>query len=268
MADILNSYAIKLNGRPVGNYRLHKQYLIAQLLSTIVCITGLASLVLSVYANEVAYGILANSLALVCPFVLYFSYRSKDCAIVLIRMYNILGLTSVVIFAMIDSILLGEDIAVYRYCFGDLTEFCEQDKENSDKYECRDEFDSTYEDGDKSTSVTCTGEAIKGMFMAALLLNLISSCVQLVSLLISSSIRSSFYQQFMTGTEPPEDFAVRSREASVVLREGLFLRPDSEYSCIGEPYISDSHLEEIDIQIKDPLCSDLTRISGETHSHL
>jgi hypothetical protein len=257
MADILNSYAIRLQGRPIGNYRLHRQYLIAQLLSTIVGVAGLASLVLSVYADEVAFGIMTNILALSCPFVLHFSYRSKDCPIILIRMYNVIGLMSVIICVFIDSFFLGEDASVYRYCFGDLTEYCEQDKENSDKYECRTEFDSTYEDGDNSTSVTCTGKYIKEMFIAALLLNLVSSCVQLVSFLISSSIRSSLHQQLMTGTEPSEDFAVRSKEVTVVLREGLYLRPDSEYSCIGEPYISDSHLEEIDIQIKDPLCSDL-----------
>jgi hypothetical protein len=48
MADILHSYAIKLHGRPISNYRLHRQYIIAQLLSTIVGVAGLVSLVLSV----------------------------------------------------------------------------------------------------------------------------------------------------------------------------------------------------------------------------
>jgi hypothetical protein len=268
MADILTSYAIKLHGKPIGNYRVHRQYHIALLLSSIVGVAGIASLVLAVYADEVGYGVLTNILALSGPFVLYFSYRSNDCAIIIIRMYSKITLLSIVIFSIIDSILLSERLPAYRYCFGDLTEYCIQDKDNSDEYECREEFDRTHEKDDKLTSVTCTGEAIKGMFIAALMLNFMICCVQVPFFLISSSIRSSLHQRFITGTEPPEDLAVRSKEATVILREGLFLRPDTEYSCIGEPFISDSGFEEVDIRIKDRHCSDHTRLSGENHAHL
>jgi hypothetical protein len=256
MADILTSYAIKLHGKPIGNYRVHRRYHIALVLSTIIGVSGIASLVLAVYADEVGYGVLTNILALSGPFVLYFSYRSKNCAIIIFRAYHFICVVSIVIFAILDSILLGQYVSAYRYCFGDLTEYCIQDKEDRDEYECRAEFDRTYEEDDKTTSVTCTGEAIIGMFIAALMLNLISYCVQVPFFLISTSIRRSLHQQIITGTEPPEDLVVRSKEATVILREGVFLPPDSEYSCIGEPHISESGLEQIDIHINDSLCSD------------
>mmetsp|Transcript_8754 Transcript_8754/g.17086 ORF Transcript_8754/g.17086 Transcript_8754/m.17086 type:complete len:246 (+) Transcript_8754:522-1259(+) len=242
--EILQSSAIKLHGGVVGNYSMYKQYLFARLISYIVAALSTSSMILAIYAGEVGYGVLTNCLAMSCPFVLYSSYQNKKCAIVMLRMQNMIGFVSVVIFLIINSIMLSERVRNYRYCYGDLEDYCTEDSDDSGYLDCRDEFDSTIENNDKLNEVDCPDRELEGIFIAAIVLNLLACIMLAPYLMVTSTIRFNLHQQHLSGADLPEEFSICAREGVTLLKIGWPIPSDSEFSCTACPIEGAKLLDE------------------------
>lgn len=242
--EIMKSYALTLHGQLVDNYSMHKQFLFARLLSVLVAALAACSICLAVYSGEVGLGVLTNFLAVCCPFLLYFSYKNKSYAIVVLRMQNMIGVLSVVVFLIVDSLVMENKVKVYRYCFGDLTDYCTETDDDDNTFDCRAEFDSTIKDDDSLTTVDCDDQATKAAFISALALNLVVCGLLVPYLMVTSTIRSNLHLQYISGVDIPEDFDICSRECKVIIKKGLPLTSDTECTCVGVPIDGEAIIDE------------------------
>jgi hypothetical protein len=238
MSDILQSRTINLYGRPIVSYQTYKRFIFARLLSFIISILALCSLILAVHANEPAYGVLMNAIALSLPIGLHYSQHLIRLEMSILRFMSQFGTVAVVVFIIINAVMISEHSKTYRYCYGDLTDSCYQDEDDGpDSYDCRTEFDSTAHDYDDLISVNCTTSRHNLVFLiAALIINFANCFVMIPMLLAVSAICDRLYRQYLLGLDLSDDFEVCAKASEVIIKEGLPLPTETEFTCIGVPF--------------------------------
>lgn len=234
--EILKSTAIKFQGRLISNFSMYKLYIYARGLSFTIALLGFCSGCLSIIADNIGYALLANILPIACPVVLLVALRHIRWAPGIFRSYSIVYFVGLIILIIVNSFMISDRVQTYRYCFSDLTDYCEQSTEGDNSYDCRQEFDSTLEHKESLSTVNCMDEAMKAVFIAAIVFNL-GVCILLVPYnMILERIRLNLYEFQLTGQEFPEDYEIRAHQVSVIIRVGTQLPLDSEFTCIGDPF--------------------------------
>jgi hypothetical protein len=236
---MLNSSPLSFLGKQFQSLFLLKTSKTLCVLSVLISCLSAASFASAILADELKYGFLANMWGLwVGPFFCCI-LKSLDLNNPLLRLQKFGTCLFIVILITLDAISLARITQIYRYCYGDLQELCQED----DGLMCRKEFESSDDD---LVEISCLSEDNVVCMMASVIFNYASCCL-LIPLLVVVLVHRRYIEDFEAWRYErfaPEDFGLK--DSVVILRVGeAECDVDGDW-VMSEVYKASSEIEEVE----------------------
>lgn len=190
-------FSVQFTGTSLVRFLKFCMYL-SVCISSVALISGVLGLVAEIYV----YAVLANTLMVFYPMMLYFMLKQRYWTRKLLALQAGVSCLYVILLIITNSITINHFVIAYRYCFGDLNSDCEEASDNQD-------FDLIC-DGDESgdgTKVYCPDKSLLELRFACVSANYIACALLFAYFLASLAVRrylpTTPYEQHTNDT--PED---------------------------------------------------------------
>lgn len=145
-------------------------------------------MILAFVSDEILYSFLANAFYILTPLLLYSAVQLISSTHGVLQSQWLIGYFNFIVVAIADTVILAELVLLYRYCYGDLNEYCVDSGTDYD-LECREEYRSGKNDNEHGKEINCEGELMQIVVIFSIALNAIASLISIPYLAICERIR-------------------------------------------------------------------------------